>query len=94
MPGYPGAATQVELDGDATHLYITVLGATGTIARTTCLVRPTPGTPTNPSWPGNCGVFTNLTPPDREPPDIREDTGFRAGGHRGTGAYDGGRRRS
>ncbi|MEU4829081.1 hypothetical protein [Streptosporangium sp. NPDC023615] len=63
VPGYPGTVTQVELESDATDLHVTVLTATGTIAHTTCLVRPVPGTLSNPAWPGNCGAFTDVAPP-------------------------------
>ncbi|GAA2991405.1 hypothetical protein [Streptosporangium longisporum] len=64
VPGYPGDVTQVALDSDATNLYVTVLNATGMVSHTTCLVRPTPGTLSNPAWPRNCGAFTDLTPPN------------------------------
>ncbi|WP_181871119.1 hypothetical protein [Sphaerisporangium album] len=46
-------------------LHVTVVNASGSIAQSQCTVNPTPGTGSNPAWPGNCAAFTNFTPPLR-----------------------------
>ncbi|WP_405144471.1 hypothetical protein OG589_42040 [Sphaerisporangium sp. NBC_01403] len=46
-------------------LHVTVANASGSIAQSQCTVTPTPGTGSNPAWPGNCTAFTNFTPPLR-----------------------------
>ncbi|MCC5581536.1 hypothetical protein IMZ11_38635 [Microtetraspora sp. AC03309] len=49
-------------------LHVTVLSSAGKVAQAVCTVNPTPGTGSNPAWPGNCvhdGVgFVDLSPPN------------------------------
>ncbi|MER5651298.1 hypothetical protein [Streptosporangium sp. NPDC002524] len=64
LAGYPTGANEVSLEEDLTNLFVTVANPAGTIARATCVVYPAPGVLLNPPWPGNCGAFVNLTPPN------------------------------
>ncbi|SNS07128.1 hypothetical protein SAMN05216276_1003207 [Streptosporangium subroseum] len=65
LTGYPGNVIGVALNEDLVNLNVTVLSSTGTVARTSCLAQPTPGTLLNPAaWPTNCSAFVNITPPN------------------------------
>ncbi|MCW2876103.1 MAG: hypothetical protein JWQ95_203 [Sphaerisporangium sp.] len=63
LANYPGNVSDVSLAVMGNNLHVTVRSTTGLVAQTTCVLNPTPGTGTNPAWPGNCGAFVNFTPP-------------------------------
>ncbi|MFD8533786.1 hypothetical protein ACFV0L_40895 [Streptosporangium canum] len=64
LANYPGGVVAVSLASMGNDIHVTVRSAIGEIAHTRCAVQPTPGTPGNPAWPGNCTAFVNLTPPN------------------------------
>lgn len=64
LANYPGRVIAVSLASMGNDVHVTVRSAIGEIAHTRCAVQPTPGTPGNPAWPGNCTAFVNLTPPN------------------------------
>lgn len=64
LANYPGSVVAVSLASMGNDIHVTVRSAIGEIAHTRCAVQPTPGTPGNPAWPGNCTAFVNLTPPN------------------------------
>ncbi|WP_433248686.1 hypothetical protein ACQPYK_00970 [Streptosporangium sp. CA-135522] len=64
LANYPGGVIAMSMASMGNDIHITVRSAIGEIAHTRCTVQPTPGTPGNPAWPGNCTAFVNLTPPN------------------------------
>jgi hypothetical protein len=64
VAGYPGNVIGVSLAVMGNDLHVTVRNSSGRVAQTRCTVSPTPGTGGNPAWPGNCGPFIDLTPPN------------------------------
>jgi hypothetical protein len=63
LGGYPSGVTDVSLAVMGNELHVTVRGSGDTVAQTSCTVNTTPGTGSNPAWPGNCTVFDDFTPP-------------------------------
>ncbi|GII90652.1 hypothetical protein [Sinosporangium siamense] len=61
----PADVTCVALSTMGNDVHVTVLTSGGGVAQSSCTVNPTPGTGSNPAWPGNCTAFVNLTPPLR-----------------------------
>ncbi|MGV9773367.1 hypothetical protein [Streptosporangium sp. NPDC003464] len=64
VANYPGSVVGVSMASMGNDIHVTVRSAIGEIAHTRCTVQPTPGTPGNPAWPGNCTAFVDLTPPN------------------------------
>ncbi|MER5650056.1 hypothetical protein [Streptosporangium sp. NPDC002524] len=77
LAGYPAGVvdvgTAVVVDGALPYLNVTVQSATGSVARTRCLLGLpipvlggffAPGAPLGPpAYPANCDNFVNITPP-------------------------------
>ncbi|HXA57867.1 MAG TPA: hypothetical protein VNW94_01770 [Streptosporangiaceae bacterium] len=63
--GYPTGVNGVTLSNMGTGIQVTVHTSTGKVYEADCVVTPTPGTFTNPAWPGNCGTgFVQMSPPN------------------------------